>query len=172
MRACETGRSAWLLAGAAALGIAFDVSCSSRSSRCPGLALLAYLGLPGPAARRLLQLAAAGAVYVAVALAWLGATLLFPAHDRPYAIGSTNGSAWNAAFVFNGTDRLSGKSPEPQTTVYESGPPLPGRNPVRARPHPDRPPLPHTSAGARSGRCRASGWGSSCSSRCCWAFPR
>jgi hypothetical protein len=60
-------------------------------------------------------------VYVAVALAWLTATLLVPAHDRPYAIGSTNGSAWNAAFVFNGTDRLGGKSPEPQLTVYEPG---------------------------------------------------
>jgi hypothetical protein len=58
---------------------------------------------------------------VVVALAWLGATLLVPAHDRPYAIGSTNGSAWNAAFVFNGTDRLGGKSPEPQGTVYEPG---------------------------------------------------
>ena len=56
-----------------------------------------------------------------VALAWLGATLLFPAHDRPYAIGSTNGSAWNAAFVFNGIDRLHGKEPEPGQTVYESG---------------------------------------------------
>ena len=48
------------------------------------------------------------------------ATLLFPAHDRPYAIGSTNGSAWNAAFVFNGTDRLAGKSIEPQTE-YQPG---------------------------------------------------
>ncbi len=64
---------------------------------------------------------AASAVYVAVALAWLTATLLFPAHDRPYAIGSSNGSAWNAAFVFNGTDRLGGKSPEPQQTVYQPG---------------------------------------------------
>ena len=87
----------------------------------PGLALLAYLGLPGSRKRRLLQLAAAGAVYVVVALAWLTATLLVPAHDRPYAIGSTNGSAWNAAFVFNGTDRLAGKSTEPQPTVYQPG---------------------------------------------------
>ena len=53
--------------------------------------------------------------------AWLTATLFVPAHDRPWAIGSTNGSAWNAVFVFNGTDRLGGKSPEPQFTVYEPG---------------------------------------------------
>ena len=114
VRACETGRCARLLAGAATLGIAFDVKLLESLVALPGLALLAYLGLPGPRKRRLLRMLAAGAVYVAVALAWLTATLLVPAHDRPYAIGSTNGSTWNAAFVFNGSDRLGGKSPEPR----------------------------------------------------------
>ncbi len=121
VRACETGRYAWLLAGAGALGVAFDVKLLESLVAVPGLALLAYLGLPGPRRRRLLQLVAAGAVYVAVALTWLTATLLVPAHERPYAIGSTNGSAWNAAFVFNGTDRLAGKSTEPQQIVYQPG---------------------------------------------------
>jgi 4-amino-4-deoxy-L-arabinose transferase-like glycosyltransferase len=120
VRANERGSSAWLLAGAAALGIAFDVKLLESLVALPGLAVLAYLGLPGSRRHRLLQLSAAGAVYGVVALAWLGATLLAPAHDRPYAIGSTNGSAWNAAFVFNGTDRLSGKSIEP-LTVYQPG---------------------------------------------------
>jgi 4-amino-4-deoxy-L-arabinose transferase-like glycosyltransferase len=121
VRACETGRYAWLPAGAAALGIAFDVKLLESLVAVPGLAVFAYLGLPGRRRRRLLQLSVAGAVYVAVALAWLGATLLVPAHDRPYAIGSTNGSAWNAAFVFNGTDRLGGKSSEPGAAVFEPG---------------------------------------------------
>jgi 4-amino-4-deoxy-L-arabinose transferase-like glycosyltransferase len=120
VRANEHGSSAWLLAGAAALGIAFDVKLLESLVALPGLAVLAYLGMPGSRKRRLLQLLAASAVYVVVALAWLGATLLFPAHERPYAIGSTNGSAWNAAFVFNGTDRLAGKSIEPQTE-YQPG---------------------------------------------------
>jgi 4-amino-4-deoxy-L-arabinose transferase-like glycosyltransferase len=100
VRASESGSSAWLLAGAAALGIAFDVKLLESLVALPGLAVLAYLGLPGRRRRRLLQLLAASAVYVAV--------------------GSTNGSAWNAAFVFNGTDRLEGKSIEPQT-VYQPG---------------------------------------------------
>ncbi|HEX8714728.1 MAG TPA: glycosyltransferase family 39 protein, partial [Solirubrobacteraceae bacterium] len=121
VRACETGRTRWLLAGAAVLGIAFDVKILESLVALPGLGLLALLGFPGSPRARALKLAAAAAVYVVVALAWLGATLLAPASDRPWAIGSTNGSAWNAVFVFNGTERLGGKSPEPQFTQYEPG---------------------------------------------------
>jgi 4-amino-4-deoxy-L-arabinose transferase-like glycosyltransferase len=121
VRACETGGYGWLLAGAAALGLAFDVKLLESLVALPGLALLAYLGMPGPSRRsRLLRAMGAGVLYAAVALAWLSATLLYPTHERPYAIGSTNGSAWNAAFVFNGTDRLAGKSIEPQT-VFQPG---------------------------------------------------
>jgi 4-amino-4-deoxy-L-arabinose transferase-like glycosyltransferase len=120
VRACETGKTVWLLAGAAALGVAFNVKLLESVVALPGLFLLAWLGLPrtsvdgrdvGPA-RRAAKFALVAAVYVVVALSWLSATLLFPAHERPYAIGSTNGSAWNAAFVFNGTERLSGKTAE------------------------------------------------------------
>jgi len=121
LRACESGRSRWLLAAAAVLGLAFDVKLLESVIALPGLAAIALLGLPTARRRRLLQLSAAGAVYIAVALSWLTVTLLVPARDRPWAIGSSNGSAWNAAFVFNGTERLGGKSPEPQFTVYEPG---------------------------------------------------
>ena len=121
VRAVETGRGRWLLAAAAMLGVAFNVKLLESLVALPGIAAFAYLSLPGSRRRRLTQLGAAAVVYVAVALSWLTATLLFPAHDRPYAIGSTNGSAWNAAFVFNGTDRLGGKSPEPSTPGYEAG---------------------------------------------------
>lgn len=121
VRAGESGRSRWLLAGAAVLGLAFNVKLLESLVALPGIAVLAYLGLPGSHKRRLAQAALAGLVYVVVALSWLTATQLAPAHDRPWAIGSSNGSAWNAAFVFNGTERLGGKSPEPQGTVYEAG---------------------------------------------------
>jgi 4-amino-4-deoxy-L-arabinose transferase-like glycosyltransferase len=121
VRAAATGRRRWLLLGAAALGVAFDVKLLESLVALPGLAAFAYLGLSGSRLRRLSRVALAGVVYAAVALAWLTATLIAPAHDRPYAIGSTNGSAWNAAFVFNGTDRLGGRSPEPQLTVYQPG---------------------------------------------------
>jgi 4-amino-4-deoxy-L-arabinose transferase-like glycosyltransferase len=112
VRAAQSGRTAWLLGAAAALGVSFDVKLLESLPALPALALLAWLGLPGRRRRRAAQLALAGVVYVAVALAWLTGTLLYPAHDRPYAYGSTNGSAWNAAFVFNGLDRLEGRSLE------------------------------------------------------------
>jgi 4-amino-4-deoxy-L-arabinose transferase-like glycosyltransferase len=121
VRATETGRRAWLLAAAAALGLAFNVKLLESLVALPGLMVFAYLGLPGPRLRRLGRMALAGVVYVAVALSWLTATLIAPAHDRPYAIGSTNGSAWNAAFVFNGSDRLGGKVVEPGDVVFQPG---------------------------------------------------
>jgi 4-amino-4-deoxy-L-arabinose transferase-like glycosyltransferase len=120
LRAVETGRNRWLLLGAVALGVAFNVKLLETLVALPGITVFAYLGLSGSRRWRLARLGIAAVVYVAVALSWLGATLLFPAHERPYAIGSTNGSAWNAAFVFNGTDRLGGKSAEPGATVYEA----------------------------------------------------
>jgi 4-amino-4-deoxy-L-arabinose transferase-like glycosyltransferase len=152
VRACDGGGTAWLLAAAAALGIAFNVKLLESLVALPGLFVLAWLGLPrsatdpagsgptgeprpGRAAARsrrrpALQLLAAGAVYVVVALSWLSATLLFPAHERPWAIGSTNGSAWNAAFVFNGTERITGKA-------AEVGPTRGGAEPI-APPSPTR----------------------------------
>jgi 4-amino-4-deoxy-L-arabinose transferase-like glycosyltransferase len=134
VRACDGGGTWWLLAAAAALGVAFNVKLLESLVALPGLFVLAWLGLPRSATdpadsgragdpqprraatrgwrRPALQLLAAGAVYVVVALSWLGTTLLFPAHERPWAIGSTNGSAWNAAFVFNGSERITGKAAE------------------------------------------------------------
>lgn len=129
VRACDGGGTLWLLGAAAALGVAFNVKLLESLVAIPGLFMLAALGMPSGAGRKARQLAAAGAVYLVVALSWLGATLLFPAHQRPWAIGSSNGSAWNAAFVFNGTERISGKAAEVGTGrgAVKIAPPSPTR---------------------------------------------
>ena len=121
-QAVQAGSSAWLLAGAAALGVAFDVKLTESLVALPGLGLFAAMALPGSRRRRAGQLLACGAVYVVVALAWLLATLAVPAHERPFAVGSSNGSAWNAALVFNGIDRLEGK-PTPGQATSTADPP-------------------------------------------------
>ncbi|HEX3510575.1 MAG TPA: glycosyltransferase family 39 protein [Solirubrobacteraceae bacterium] len=121
VRAVETDRTAWLLGAAAALGMAFNVKLLESLIALPGLFVFALVGLRGPVARRVLRLGLAGIVFVVVSLSWLTATLLVPSSERPWAIGSTNGSAWNAAFVFNGTERLSGHSAEPGSSVFQPG---------------------------------------------------
>jgi len=155
VEACERGSVGWLLAAAAALGVAFDVKLLESVVALPGLGLIALLGFRRGSSRegagstlgvvrgRVVPLAGAAAVFVVVALAWLTATLAFPAHERPYAIGSTNGSAWNAAFVFNGLDRIEGKAIEgpapgaaprhpPQATLAERERiSIPGPSPTR-----------------------------------------
>jgi 4-amino-4-deoxy-L-arabinose transferase-like glycosyltransferase len=161
MRACEQPpprrRAAlgWLALGAAALGLAFNVKLLESLVALPGLLVLVWLARArlGPAEgqgahRRAVALAAAAlaTAYVLVSLSWLLATLAFPAHERPWAIGSSDGSAWNAAFVFNGSERLTGKAVE---VGQSSGACWPAR-----------------------ASCRRAGWAGLRWPRCCWARPR
>ena len=63
-QATRSGSSAWLLGGAAALGLAFDVKLTESLVALPGLVLFAAFALPGSRRRRAGQLLACGAVYV------------------------------------------------------------------------------------------------------------
>jgi len=171
VRGCETGRTVWLLAAAAALGVAFNVKLLESIVALPGLFVLVWLGMPRGASlpnkgtwhrshtRLAAQLVAAALVYAGVALLWLSATLLFPAHERPYAIGSTNGSAWNAAFVFNGSERLSGKAVEVGQATAAAARHSSGGDRVVAASTPITPPSP-TRLLARTGQLPAKwlGW--------------
>ena len=101
----QSGSSRWAYLAAAAMGLAFNVKLFQGLVALPALALFGVLVCRE---RRLRRAALATLVFLAVALSWLSLTLLFPASQRPYAIGSTNGSAWNASFVYNGYDRITG----------------------------------------------------------------
>ena len=96
-----------LLAGAVVLGLAFNVKLFEALVPVPAFLLFVWLCWRGEGIGvRLRRLAAAGALFVAVALCWMAFVSLSPAHDQPYAIGSTNGSVWNSVFVFDGWDRI------------------------------------------------------------------
>ena len=100
----EAAREPLYLA-AVAVGSPSTSSCSRRCCRCrPDGALLA--AAPHAVRRRVGHLLVAGLVLVAVSLSWVSAVSLAPSADRPYAIGSSNGSAWNSMFVFDGVHRL------------------------------------------------------------------
>ncbi len=108
VRFAGEGRPRFLYMAAAVMGLAFDVKLLESFVALPALGLLALLAAREGRWRRL---AGAAAVYVVVALSWLLAVLAIG--GAPYAIGSTNGSAWNAAFVFNGYDRIAKPATSP-----------------------------------------------------------
>ncbi len=103
-----------LVVAAIVLGIDFNVKLFEALVPVPAFLLFLWLcwgGEPIGArmrrlAARMRRLAALGALFVAVACSWMVLVTISPAHDRPWAIGSTNGSVWNSVFVFDGWDRI------------------------------------------------------------------
>jgi 4-amino-4-deoxy-L-arabinose transferase-like glycosyltransferase len=111
-------RAPLVIAGGAVAGLAFEVKLFQSFIALPALALLALLLVDGSLRRRVLTLGGAAVAFVATALAWLIAWSLSPAAHRPFPIGSTNGSAWNVVFVYNGTARLHDPA-SPQLTATD-----------------------------------------------------
>ncbi len=99
------GGTALLLAAAAVIGLAFNVKLFEALLPLPALVLLYLLASNDPIRRRVTNLLASGLVFVAVSLSWVLAVTATPAKDRPFPLGSSNGTVWNAIFVFDGTDR-------------------------------------------------------------------
>jgi 4-amino-4-deoxy-L-arabinose transferase-like glycosyltransferase len=108
VRAARSERVAPLVGAGALLGLAFDVKLAE--ALVPAAAVTALWLAAGPKGQRGRGLAAGGTAFVATALAWLVAVSVVPLHPKPWALGSTNGSPWNAALVYNGADRLTGQA--------------------------------------------------------------
>ena len=106
-RAARGGRPWLVVAGGAALGLAFDVKLAEALIAMPAIAALWWLGSPAPGRARARALAWAAAAFAVIALAWPVAVTLAPG-PHPWALGSTNGSVWTAIFVYDGLDRLTG----------------------------------------------------------------
>jgi 4-amino-4-deoxy-L-arabinose transferase-like glycosyltransferase len=112
-RGLRRGRLLAIVGAGALVGLAFEVKLFEALLGVVPLAVLWWFGAAGSRRRRALGLAGAAGAAAAVGVAWLVVlTLAVPAHDRPWAFGSTNGSAWNATFVYDGLDRLTGNGPD------------------------------------------------------------
>lgn len=108
-RAARRGSPGRLALAGALVGLAFEVKLFEALLVAVPLALVWWLGAPLSRGRRTAGLAGAAGACVAVGLAWLVAVdLAVPAGSRPWAYGSTGGSAWNATFVYDGLRRLAG----------------------------------------------------------------
>ena len=107
-RAARDDRPMLLVGAGAVLGLAFEVKLFEALVAAPALVLLWVLGSSLPGRARAIALGGAGAAFIVVALAWLIALPVLAGPQRPWAFGSTNGSAWNATFVYDGIDRVTG----------------------------------------------------------------
>jgi 4-amino-4-deoxy-L-arabinose transferase-like glycosyltransferase len=104
-RALESAHMRWSVLSAAVMGVAFNVKLGEMLVALPTMALL-WLWAAAPGTRVRVVLATAG-TFLAVALSWTAIASLTPTGERPFPIGSANGSIWHVTLVYNGLDRLS-----------------------------------------------------------------
>jgi 4-amino-4-deoxy-L-arabinose transferase-like glycosyltransferase len=109
IRACADWRPRrQLVLAGVALGLAFNVKLLEALLALPGLTVLYLLGSDRAVRERIQDLVRAGVAFVGVGLSWAILVSIAPG-SHPWAVGSTDGSVWNAMFVFNGVGR--GSSP-------------------------------------------------------------
>lgn len=113
IRGCRAGKRRMIVLAGIAMGLAFNVKLLEALIAAPALGLLYLLAAPCPAARKLRDLGLGAAALVGVGLAWAIPASLLPG-KHPWPVGSTDGSVWNAMFVFNGFGKVSsGTSTKP-----------------------------------------------------------
>ncbi|HEV3048338.1 MAG TPA: glycosyltransferase family 39 protein [Solirubrobacteraceae bacterium] len=121
LRACESGRWRTLIACAVLVGLAFNTKTLAAYLIVPGIALAYLVCAPGSVRTRLLQLAAAGGVMLAVSFAWILFVDATPASKRPYVGSSTDNSELGLTFGYNGFGRVEGQEGGPNSVVTRRG---------------------------------------------------
>jgi 4-amino-4-deoxy-L-arabinose transferase-like glycosyltransferase len=113
VRALEDGRTRWLLLAAACVGLGFETKMGVALMVVPGIALAWLWVAPRGRTVAVRQLLAAGAVLIAVALAWPLLVELTPASSRPWVAGTTDNSVFSLILEYNGFGRLDGQAGGP-----------------------------------------------------------
>jgi 4-amino-4-deoxy-L-arabinose transferase-like glycosyltransferase len=108
--ALQRRRARWVLASAALVALAFNVKLLQALVPLPALALLWWAA--SEPRRRTRLAATCAAVLIVVAMAWAFVASLTPLSERPFPQGSHTGSIYRAMFIYNGIERLTGKSRE------------------------------------------------------------
>ncbi|HWE34278.1 MAG TPA: glycosyltransferase family 39 protein [Solirubrobacteraceae bacterium] len=99
-------RRRFVVLAAVAMGLAFNVKLLESTIALPALLALYLLAADGPRRRKAIDVALAAVTFVGVGLSWAILATIAPG-SHPWAVGSSDGSVWNAMFVFNGVGRAS-----------------------------------------------------------------
>ncbi|MYW89720.1 phospholipid carrier-dependent glycosyltransferase [Amycolatopsis rubida] len=100
-------RTRWLLWCAFFIGCGFVTKMMQAWIILPGFALAYFAGTSAPVKRRLLDLLGAAAVLLVSSFWWTALHDLWPG-SKPYMGGSTDGTALNLIFGYNGFGRIFG----------------------------------------------------------------
>ncbi len=103
VRSLQTGRTRWLLVAAAVLGVAFLTKYLQAYVVLPALVLTYLLLGPRTWLRRIGELLGAAGVLLVSSGWWVAVVTLVPAASRPFIGGSTNNSALNLIFGYDGS---------------------------------------------------------------------
>ncbi|PWJ54313.1 4-amino-4-deoxy-L-arabinose transferase [Quadrisphaera granulorum] len=109
LRALEHGRTRWLVAAGALIGLGFLTKQLQVFLVVPALAVTYLAFGPPRVGRRVVQLLAAGAALLVTAGWWVALVELWPAASRPYIGGSTDNSFLGLTLGYNGLGRLTGE---------------------------------------------------------------
>jgi 4-amino-4-deoxy-L-arabinose transferase-like glycosyltransferase len=110
--AVVTGRRWPILLAGIWVGLAFQAKMIEAWLVLPAIAACYLLAAPGDWPRRARRTAAMGLVAAALSLSWVTAITILPASLHPYVDGSSDNSAFQQVFVYNGFGRLDQASPD------------------------------------------------------------
>lgn len=101
------GRFRYLLLGAFIVGLGFNIKMLQALMPLPAFYALYFVGAPHKWWKRIVHLAAASVLLIAVSLAWAVAVDLTPAEDRPFVGSSETNSMLELILGHNGIRRLT-----------------------------------------------------------------
>jgi 4-amino-4-deoxy-L-arabinose transferase-like glycosyltransferase len=101
------GRFRYLLLGAFIVGLGFNIKMLQALMPLPAFYALYFVGAPHKWWKRIVHLAAASVLLIAVSLAWAVAVDLTPAEDRPFVGSSKTNSMLELIMGHNGIRRLT-----------------------------------------------------------------
>jgi 4-amino-4-deoxy-L-arabinose transferase-like glycosyltransferase len=108
LAASARGRTTWLLWCAFFIGCGFVTKMLQAWIIVPALAIAFLAGAGGPLRRRLLDLLGAGLVLIVSSFWWIALHDWWPG-TKPYIGSSTDGTAWDLVFGYNGFGRIFGQ---------------------------------------------------------------
>ncbi|MCJ7709226.1 MAG: glycosyltransferase family 39 protein, partial [Chloroflexi bacterium] len=110
VRALEHGGVRWLVVAGVLVGLGFETKLLQAYLVLPVFAIVYAIAAPGSIRRRIAGLAVAAVSVIVASGWWVAAMELIPVASRAYVGGSTNNSALDLVFGYDGLGRIFGGS--------------------------------------------------------------